>query len=497
MKTIKLLLITVFILNILLSCSKEDIPEPIVIIATPLVEFSYAPEDARAEQEINFNARFLTGSSVITSWNWSFGDAAQSVSGLQNTSFTYNTAGDYTVKLTASDKNDSTVTITKTITIKEALPDPFEATIAWSFTNETPVSNYNDGSSAPAIGDDGTIFYLESFAAAQSKLIAVTDQGNTASKKWEYAPGYNLRNAPSIGIDGNIFIGTWNAAGMRKVNAADGNEIEAITTGSGISNSTAAIDANGNVYVGTRSEGIFAWDSNGTLLWNFKEVNGTGYYASPVLSQDGSTLFALKTNAFLYAINTNDGTAKWEEPIAFTGDATGTSLSINADGTIYFTTANEVIAIEDKKTYGTLKWSTETNGANSSGVVIDQDENLYVGTSTGLLSLNPTDGTINWLYEASINESVPAIDSSGNIYTGTSNGLLLVLNNTGELLKQLNLTTNEVHSPVIADNGDVYVEGYDGSFITLFKITVNNSTGPAQSPWPMKGFNKKNTSFKL
>lgn len=244
-------------------------------------------------------------------------------------------------------------------------------------------------------------------------------------------------------------------------------------------------------------EGIFSWDSNGTLRWKFKELAGTGYYASPVLSADGNTLYALKTNGVLYAINTNDGLSKWIEPIAFTGNATGSSLSIDNSGVLYFTTATEVIAIEDKGTSGELKWSKEAVGANSSGVVIDEKGNLFVGTSNGLLSLNPEGGTTNWLFEAFINESVPAIDSNGNIYVGTSNGMLLVLDSDGELLKQLNLTTNEVHSPVIADNGDVYVEGYDGSIIILFKITVNNSKGPAQSSWPMKGQNKKNSSFKL
>lgn len=253
MKITKIFLITAFILTSLFNCDKEDIPEPIVIVATPLVEFSYAPDEARAGQEINFNGRFLTGSSVITNWNWSFGDENQTVSGLQNTIFTYTKAGDYTVTLTALDKNQASITISKNITIKEALPDPFEAEIAWSFSNETLVSNYNDGASAPAIGDDGTIFYLESYASTKSKMIAITDQGNSASKKWEYLPGYNLRNAPSIGIDGNLFIGTWHASGMRKVNSEDGIEIESITTGSGISNSTAAIDDSGNVYVGTRS----------------------------------------------------------------------------------------------------------------------------------------------------------------------------------------------------------------------------------------------------
>ena len=51
-----------------------------------------------------------------------------------------------------------------------------------------------------------------------------------------------------------------------------------------------------------------------------------------------------------------------------------------------------------------------------------------------------------------------------------------------------------VNSPLIADDGDVFVEAYDGEKITLYKIAVVNGSGPAETAWPMKGQNKKNTA---
>src|SRR5690606_36323530 len=107
--------------------------------------------------------------------------------------------GTYTVALTVSDKNDAVTTITENITVSERLADPFDAILAWSFTNGTTLPNLNDGSSSPAIGDDGTIYFLESYGGAASKMIAVTDQLTLANKKWEFSAGSNLRNAPSIG----------------------------------------------------------------------------------------------------------------------------------------------------------------------------------------------------------------------------------------------------------------------------------------------------------
>ena len=495
MNKYKIFLTIIIFGSILLGCSSKENIEPIEIIATPLVEFTYAPEIIRAGQEVSFNARFLTGSSVITSWKWNFGDEAQTTSANQNTSFTYLEEGTYTVTLTVSDKNEAFTTLTENITVLERLSDSFEASVAWSFDNGTSMPNFNDGSSTPAIADDGTIYYLEGYGGSASRMVAVTDQGTMATKKWEYAPEFNLRNAPAIGPDGSIYIGVWDANGIRKVRASNGSEIWAQPTGSGISNSTTAIDASGNVYVGTRNEGIFSWDANGTERWKFKQLNGTGYYASPALSSDGATLYAMKTNGFLYAINTADGSAKWSEPLTLTGDGTGSSLSIDSDGTLYYTTDTRIVAVTDNGADGTVKWSVEAVGANDSGVVIGADGTLYVGTSTGLRSLNPTNGAVNWEYEAIIKESVPAVDAAGNIYVGTADGKLLVVNASGELLKQFILTSEVVNSPVIADDGSVYVEGFSGSSITLFKINVKDGEGPADSPWPMKGQNKRNTAL--
>lgn len=488
--------LTAVIMSLFIACSDQDDIEPIVIDPTPLIEFSFTPEEARVKQEVSFSGRWLTGSSVITSWRWNFGDAENSISNQQNAEFSYSEEGIYTVSLTAKDAEDDSLTVSKEIVIKEPLPDPFEASITWTYNNETAVSNYNDGSSSPVIGDDGTIYYLESYAGAESKMVAVNDAGETATKKWEAALGYNLRNAPAMGPDGDLYIGAWSLEALNKVSAAAGSILWLGDTGSGISNSTAAIDDNGNVYFGTRSAGIMSWSSGGELRWAFNsDVSGARYYASPVLSADGQVLYAIITNGELYAINTSDGTLKWNEPVPYTGDGTGTSLALDDNGNIYLTSTDAVFAVEDQGENGVVKWSYTTSGANSSGVVVGEDNKIYTGSTAGLVSLNAADGTENWVYESPIEESVPAIDSKGNIYAGTTSGKLIVVNPEGELLKSLNLSENNVHSPTISSDGTVYVEAYDGAEITLFKIKVENGEGPADSPWPMKGQNRYNTGM--
>ena len=87
---------------------------------------------------------------------------------------------------------------------------------------------------------------------------------------------------------------------------------------------------------------------------------------------------------------------------------------------------------------------------------------------------------------------MPAVDVNGNIYIGTTDGKLVVVNPEGMLLKEFQLGDGVVNSPTIADDGTVYIEAVAGNVIKLFKIAVEES-GPAVSPWPMKGQNKKNT----
>ncbi|WP_411031267.1 PQQ-binding-like beta-propeller repeat protein [Spongiimicrobium sp. 3-5] len=487
----------IVILSILfLSCSSEnDRFEPIEKVFTPIIEFSYSPDVLRAQQEINFTGRWATGSSVIETWRWDFGDDLASTENTKDAVFVYPEEGTFKVSLTATDADGASSTVSQDITVIEPLKKPFEASIAWSFSNETAIPNPNDASK-PAIGDDGTIYYSENYANADSRIVAVEDLGATASKKWEVLPGYRIRQSPAIGPNGNLYIGLWAVdESIVQVNTDSGNFVYFDGVGAGISNSTTAIDQTGNIYYGTRSEGIFSFDVSGTERWNFQSsTSGARYYASPALSADGTIVYAMMTNGEIYAINTADGSAKWSEPYTFDGDGTGASLSIDADGTIYYTTSTEVGAIQDNGTSGSVKWSYATTGANSSGVSIGLESTLYVGTASGLVSLNATDGSENWTYETIIEESVPAVDNDGNVYVGTKDGLLLVINSDGELLKQFNLSDNIVNSPLITDDGNIFVEAYDGSKITLHKITVINGSGPAETAWPMKGQNGKNTA---
>ena len=473
------------------SCDKEEDKPPVQL--EPKIDFTYSPQTPRVGDQVSFTGEQLSGSSEITSWEWDFGVISAAAVNTKQAVYTYATAGNYNVTLTASDKNGKSVDAVKSITVDEALDVSFPAKIAWSFTNGTTLTAPNDGSSSPAIGKDGTIYYLEAFAKADSKLIAVRDEGSYAEKKWETTTGFDLRNAPSIDSDGHIYIANWSVDAMFKINGQNGDVIWNEPTNTGISNSTAAVDSDNNVYIGTRSEGVFSWDKNGNLRWQHEKgaTSKRPYYSSPAISKDESTVYILMTNGELFALNTADGLPKWNESIAVSGGL-GTSLSINGDGTIYFTTNTEVIAVNDDGQVGTIKWRYEIEGANNSGVVVGPNGDLYVGSTNGLASLNAATGTENWIYDAFIDECVPAVDHNGNVYFGSVDGKFHIINDQGQLLIDFQLGDSVVNSPAISDEGHVYVEATDNLTIKLYKIEVENNA-LAKSPWPKKGQNNKNT----
>jgi outer membrane protein assembly factor BamB len=494
MKFEKHLILSVLFCIVFVACEEDDVVEDML---PPRVDFAYTPASPIVAEEILFYADPEEGSGDIASWHWTFGDENGSTSTKRNPYFTYNAAGTYQVTLKVTNESGKSMEVIRHVTVQVPPPDLFPAEVAWVFTNNTPVDQYNEGSNAVAIGNDGTIYYVEGNAGAESKVVAVTDQGDAAQLKWATALLDDIDNAPAIEPDGNIYIPSWGSSNghIYRLDGQSGAIVWTRDTNAGVSNNTTAIDSKGNLYHGSRSgaaSGIFSWAPDGTKRW---DITGIGaFYAAPVIGADESTVYYLNTdNAQVWAINAADGTQKWPAPVG-TGDGIhGTSLSMGADGTIYFTSDNHVAAVVDNGTTGTLKWSTQVNDAANSGVVIGPGGELYTGSRGGLLSLNPATGGVVWNYEADIVESVPAVDVNGNVYVGTADGKLIVVSPDGMLLEELELADNVVNSPTILPDGTVFVEATDNMVVKLYKITVENSA-PADSPWPMKGQNVKNTA---
>jgi len=94
---------------------------PVEVVGKPTVAFTVAPVC------VGQTANFVNTSTGATTWKWTFGDPANGTSAVKNPSYTYATAGTYTIKLVASTGAGCIDSTTNTITVN---PSPVGAATA-------------------------------------------------------------------------------------------------------------------------------------------------------------------------------------------------------------------------------------------------------------------------------------------------------------------------------------------------------------------------------
>jgi outer membrane protein assembly factor BamB len=220
---------------------------------------------------------------------------------------------------------------------------------------------------------------------------------------------------------------------------------EWIYTGSGSPNgSFAVIDQEGTIYYQGADTGLYAVKSDGTLKW--KATNKNHGFVPPVIGPDGR-LYVGDFQDWFYCLDPLDGHEIWS--IDFGSYASGfvNAPIITPDGIIY-------ISSWDGNLYalnldGVLVWKFNQAYSVQGTPGVGQDGTVYTMTDR-LYSLNPSSGSVNWSFR-------PADEP----------------NSTGWWFES---------SPVIADNGTVYLIGFYnsmdpmlGNIIYLFAVDANGN----------------------
>jgi outer membrane protein assembly factor BamB len=174
-----------------------------------------------------------------------------------------------------------------------------DGSVKWDFSARGPFQ------AAPAIGADGTI-YFGSFDNA-GKVYALDRQGN---EKWEFATGAAIGNAPILGPDGAIYIASM---GTLVALNPDGTKRWSLATGNINRNSTAALDADGTLYIGAMDGNLYAVGTNGVVRWTYYVERGDNGYSAPAIGANGVVYFGALTN--LYAIQGGAGPADSAWPL--------------------------------------------------------------------------------------------------------------------------------------------------------------------------------------
>ncbi len=247
------------------------------------------------------------------------------------------------------------------------------------------------------IGADGTFYF-----GTRQENTSLTCQDNTdpprvyavaadGSLKWRLdLPGTNTNGYMlNIAPDGTIY-----AYSDRMVHAIEDQgtqgaikwsallpQDEGVGEGMG-----AAIDDNGNVYVGSW-QGLAAFNSNGELLW----ANGD-FLAQrlnvPVLDPERHTLYTADRHA-VYAVDAETGQLLWSVDNLPGGLTRSTSVALGPDGTVYVTKVGDYANSEPPYVCavapdGTLRWcqraweGSQQRDASAGSPVSDANGNVYV-----------------------------------------------------------------------------------------------------------------------
>lgn len=166
--------------------------------------------------------------------------------------------------------------------------------------------------SSPSIAADGTVYLgihdtLSLSGQAQGALIAFWSTGTI---RWAFAAGdFDVRSQPSIDTDGTIYFGTKgnngyvyavNPNGTMKWRHATVNDLVCPGCGPDVYN-TPAIGADGTIYVANELAFVYAFNPDGTILWkdNNLAVNGGITESSAALAADGTLYIGTAYGQFL------------------------------------------------------------------------------------------------------------------------------------------------------------------------------------------------------
>lgn len=336
------------------------------------------------------------------------------------------------------------------------------STVKWNYT--VTDGEWTEISSTPAISSEGTIFFATNFADdsltnEHGNLYALSQTGEYL---WNYTiPGLEscIYSSPAIGSDGTVyFLAYISNVGNTVANlfalTKDGALKWNYTFGDTCDGKTHSpvIGQDGTIYIGVDSD-----SDNGVLYalndaadhavekWSYVLSGGDICYSwilnSPAIGSDGTIYFGAGFNtitheapiAAFYAITDagNHAMKKWEYIIDADMSLITSPPAIAKDGTIYFgyylaqfeTGFLEYMglkALTDDETQALEKWSFDTEYLIGFAPAIGSDGTVYFGddgTPNTFYGLN-SDGTVKWSLIASP-ITAAAISKVGTLYFGS------------------------------------------------------------------------------
>jgi hypothetical protein len=223
-----------------------------------------------------------------------------------------------------------------------------------------------------ALGSDGTIFQMD-------ELQTIHAYSPSGTSLWSITlPSYGQGDL-ALDAAGNVYVGT--------DSVVDGGHTVYSFTPSGVTNpgwpqdtggvtapTAPVIGPRGGVYIANTAGALYAFNPNGSLRSGFPFSSG-GTVSQQPLAVSSSGIVYMKTSVGLYAVNA-DGTPVWATPFSPGGDATlSPAPVIDGSGNVYVAFGDSVYSLAPG---GTVRLGWPVTVASAGPLVIGGQHTLYV-----------------------------------------------------------------------------------------------------------------------
>lgn len=232
------------------------------------------------------------------------------------------------------------------------------------------------------------------------------------------------------------------------------------------------------VITNTPSNKISVFDRNGSLLWNYSNLEPP---RSLTISDDGQVICAGYASRNISCIGM-DGSPRWNvtlsSPVSeVEASDDGNYLFVNSKNADGQYTGDRYILTRD----GTHIWKYQTRGRNSVGISPDAQAMVVLGDSHGnLYARNPT-GEIVWKHEFSRIGTAMAQSGNGKyVVAGTDDNRIHLLDDRGDELWDYRVAdpvtsvalSNDAGTIVAGTEGGLYILNKSGSLIGNYTTTT-------------------------
>lgn len=260
-----------------------------------------------------------------------------------------------------------------------------------------------------------------------------------------------------------------------------GANIWVFPTGKGIF-STAVIDAENNVYVGSGDRVFYKIDERGEEVWSL--LTGEVVDSSALLDDRGIVYFG-SGDGFLYALDREDGSEIWK----FEGDPPSLNdalinwfegnVAMGLDGTLYVPNDNRCTYAIDRDD-GTSHWCFVTLDQTWSLPALNPETNqLFIGSNfylfENIYAIGAGDGSPLWktaaLGTVAASPMLATTDADGLVAVGAFDGFLYALRqDDGSRQWSFGARDHIYASPAQAEDGTIIQPSADGTIYALDPI---------------------------